>query len=158
MDPGKLFVDGRLTGFCVYCGGAPSTRDHVPSKILLDDPYPPQLPVVAACNSCNASFSKDEQYVACLIACVLSGSADPDGIRRERIRRTLASNPALANRIGESRRAIGEGEISWDVESNRVRNVVLKLARGHTAYEVSVPQLEEPISIGFVPLVAITYR
>jgi hypothetical protein len=32
-----LFVDERLLGTCAFCGGTPGTRDHVPSKILLDD-------------------------------------------------------------------------------------------------------------------------
>ncbi|TDP73113.1 hypothetical protein DES47_102859 [Roseateles toxinivorans] len=40
-DPGKLFVDDRLTGICVYCGTRPDTRDHSPSKVLLDEPYLP---------------------------------------------------------------------------------------------------------------------
>lgn len=66
MDPRHLFVDKRLTGICVYCGGEPSTRDHVPSKVFLDEPYPENnLPVVPACETCNNSFSLDEE-VCCL--------------------------------------------------------------------------------------------
>lgn len=37
MDPRKLFVDERLLEMCAYCGGQPDTRDHVPSRVLLDD-------------------------------------------------------------------------------------------------------------------------
>lgn len=40
MDPRHLPVDSRLVGGCVFCGGEPGTRDHVPSKVLLDDPLP----------------------------------------------------------------------------------------------------------------------
>ena len=58
MDPRKLFVDERMTGMCVYCGGQPDTRDHVPSRVLLDDPLPDNLPVVDACRACNESFSR----------------------------------------------------------------------------------------------------
>jgi len=39
MNPCHLFMDERLTGMCVYCGAHPETRDHVPSKVLLDKPY-----------------------------------------------------------------------------------------------------------------------
>ena len=74
MDPRKLFVDERLIGSCVYCGGAPDSRDHVPSKVLLDDPLPPDLPVVEACSTCNGNFSLDEEYLACFLECVFSGS------------------------------------------------------------------------------------
>jgi hypothetical protein len=38
MDPRHLPVDRRLVGGCVFCGGEPGTSDHVPSKVLLDDP------------------------------------------------------------------------------------------------------------------------
>ena len=37
MDPRHLFIDERHTGMCVYCGTHPDTRDHVPSKVLLDE-------------------------------------------------------------------------------------------------------------------------
>ena len=49
MDPIHLFMDSRLTGMCVYCGGSPATRDHVPSRVLLDESYPAELPIVGAC-------------------------------------------------------------------------------------------------------------
>jgi hypothetical protein len=60
MDPRHLFVDQRETGMCVYCGKLPDSREHIPSKVLLDEPYPIDLPVVDACYNCNNSFSKDE--------------------------------------------------------------------------------------------------
>jgi len=34
------FVDERLKGYCIYCGGQTQSRDHVHSKVLLDEPYP----------------------------------------------------------------------------------------------------------------------
>ncbi len=41
-------------------------------------------------------------------------------------------------------------------DNDRVRNVVLKLARGHAAYELSLPQLDEPEEIVFGPLLAMS--
>jgi hypothetical protein len=61
------FSDLRLDAQCAYCGSFPESRDHVPSKILLDEPFPYNLPVVPSCNNCNNGFSKDETYFACAI-------------------------------------------------------------------------------------------
>jgi hypothetical protein len=156
MDPRKLFVDERLTGKCVYCGGEPTTRDHVPSKVLLDEPFPPDLPVVEVCAECNRSFSQDEQYVACFLECVLSGSSDPDLVMRPKIKRTLQRNTALAARIGGSCSLQKSGALLWSVESNRVQNVLLKLAQGHVAYDYSEPHLQKPKSIAFIPFPAMS--
>ena len=61
------------------------TKDHVPSKILLDEPYPEHLPVVPACQICNRGFSSDEAYVACLIESAKWGTTEIDQIKREKI-------------------------------------------------------------------------
>jgi hypothetical protein len=156
MDPRKLFADERLTGLCVYCGGDPSTRDHVPSRVLLDEPFPIDLPVVPACQSCNNSFSLDEQYLACLIECAITGSAVPDLLRREKVRRILLKNPALASRIAAGRHEDQSGQALWTFELDRVQNVVLKLARGHAAYEYSEQRLEEPRRLSFSPFCAMS--
>lgn len=47
--------DDRVLAGCVYCGAFPDTRDHVPSRMLLDKPFPGKLPVVPCCSSCNNS-------------------------------------------------------------------------------------------------------
>ncbi len=155
-DPRKLFFDERLTAFCVYCGGVPDTRDHVPSKVLLDEPFPPELPVVGSCKSCNGGFSKDEQYLACLLECVQTGSVRPEDMKRNKIRRLLTENPALAARIENSRTTDTSGTILWHHETERVRSIVLKLARGHAAYELSEPQAGTPDLVWFAPLLTMT--
>jgi len=153
MDPRRLFVDQRLIGMCVYCGGEPETRDHVPSRCLLDEPYPCNLPVVDCCRSCNQRFSLDEQYVACFLDCVISGSTKPENMRRPKVARMLRDNPELAARIEKSRMNSSGAEIAWDPDHGRIRNVILKLARGHAAFELSVDtQIEEPASIACLPL------
>jgi hypothetical protein len=151
MDPKKLFADARFGCACVYCGGAPNTRDHVPSKVLLDDPLPDNLPVVHACNKCNNAFSADEEYFACFLECLLTGAASPADCSRENIKRKLSEKPLLASRVFSSARSTNGGLV-WIPEADRVRNVVMKLARGHAAYELAAPQLDEPEIIEFVPL------
>jgi hypothetical protein len=143
-DPKKLFVDERMTGMCVFCGAKPSTRDHCPSKVLLDAPLPPNLPVVNACERCNQSFSKDEQYLACFLECVLCGSTDPMSVRRENVRRILVDAPQLAAQIQSSVSLSEHGGQIWKADMDRVRNVVLKLSRGHLDYELSIQERGDP--------------
>jgi hypothetical protein len=151
MDPRHLFIDERHTGMCVYCGTRPDTRDHVPSKVLLDEPYPLELPVVGACEKCNALFSLDEQYMACFLDCVICGGTGVSDLHRSNVKRILKDNPALKGRIERARKRDEADDLLWEPEADRVRNVVLKLARGHAAYEL-YPKLEEPTTVRFAPL------
>lgn len=155
MDPRKLFVDERLTGVCAYCSGPPDTRDHVPSRVLLDDPLPGNLPVVDACRACNEGFSQDEEYVACLIECAVTGACDPAGVVRPKVKRTLAKSPALAARLAQCRSVV-DGRTIWEPDHDRVRNVLLKLAQGHMVYELSLPGLGEPEVVDFMPFICMT--
>lgn len=151
MDPRKLFVDERLVGICAYCGTVPDTRDHVPSRVLLDEPFPADLAVVEACRLCNESFSRDEEYVACLVECVIRETVDPDGLRREKIKRILNGRPLLAAKIREGRVEGATGDLIWQADTARIRNVALKLARGHLAFEFNVFHFEEPDALKVLP-------
>jgi len=144
LNPRHLFVDSRMTGLCAYCGGDPETRDHVPSKILLDDPLPVDLPTVDACAKCNGSFSLDEEYVACFLDCVISGTCKPESVSRQKVSRALSRNPQLMARMADSCRINEEGIQTWVPDDSRLRNIVLKLARGHVNYELSLTLVEEP--------------
>lgn len=154
MDPKKLFTDDRFNGSCVYCGGSPDTRDHVPSRILLDDPMPDNLPVVAACSPCNRGFSMDEEYVASLVECVISGSTDPANLRRPKVAAVLSRNSRLRLRIQAGGSDGATGTPQWSIEFERVANVILKLARGHVFYELGMPQIESPLQMDFAPFVS----
>lgn len=151
-DPRKLFVDERCRGMCVYCGAKPTTRDHCPSKVLLDEPYPPNLPLVAACERCNQKFSKDEQYMACVVECALCGSVDPSEVERPNIRRILVEVPRLAEQIRSTMTLDECGGKVWMADVARVRSVVLKLARGHIDYELSIQLDDNPTVLEVEPL------
>jgi hypothetical protein len=153
MDQLKDYADDRLLQGCIHCGGPPQTRDHVPSRVFLDPPFPENLPVVFACRSCNSSFSRDEEYLACLIESVVVGSTDPVHIRRRRVAEILRRTPALRAQI-EALKATQAGQVTFGIEPDRVRNVLVKLARGHAAYELSQPCREAPTSIEFWPLIS----
>ena len=150
MEQLPSYADSRLVSSCIYCGQATESRDHVPSRILLDEPYPENLPVVPACVACNQGFSQDEQYFACFIECALTGAIE--AVRRPKIARVLRENPALATRISNSRSTTLTDTILFAVEHERAKQVVLKLARGHAAYEVSEVLRSAPSHILITPL------
>ncbi|MBV6494948.1 MAG: hypothetical protein DYH05_03930 [Acidobacteria bacterium ACB1] len=150
-------LDSRLENTCVYCGCGYGTRDHVPPRILLDEPYPEaNLPVVKACHSCNNRISRDEEYLACLIECIICGTTDPAKVSRTKIAQTLERNARLRREIESGRQENDDGSLMWRFEAERVRNVVLKLARGHVAYELSTERLDEPDYVLALPLITMT--
>jgi hypothetical protein len=153
----RSFADRRHAERCAYCGGGGvRTRDHVPSKVLLDAPLPENLPVVPACAACNASFAADEEYVACLIECARAGSTDPDALARANIGRILSERPALRARLEKGWTTQSGRWRRLSAEEARVRKIVLKLARGHAAYELGEPQRDKPNSLNFMPIDSMT--
>ena len=74
---------------------------------------------------------------------IISGSADPDKIRRPSVVRTMRGSPALQARL-ESAPTESEGRIEFAVEADRIADVMLKLARGHAAFELSQLCSSEP--------------
>lgn len=155
MDQLNNYADNRLIRGCIYCGGSADTRDHVPSKCLLERPYPENLPVVGCCDSCNQDFSKDEQYLVCLIESVLCGSTDPEKIRRPSVARIMQNLPSLRQRIENSRTEV-DGQTAFIPETERIYNVMLKLARGHAAFELSQPCSTKPDHFWFGALSALS--
>lgn len=135
MNPNKTYYgDWRLNNCCAYCGSFAETEDHVPSKCFLDKPYPPDMPVVPCCKRCNHDFSKDEEYVSCLIDCMKASTSIPSKIQREKTRESLMHSPKLQARIATQIRDFG-GLTIYDYEKQRFENVIHKLAFGHLAYE-----------------------
>lgn len=152
MDQLKDFADDRLVVGCIYCGGSSETREHTPSKVFLDAPFPENLPIVFSCRSCNNGFSLDEEYLACLIEAVISGSSDPESIKRPNIRGILNRTPALRAKL-EAAKTAAAGQVSFAIESERVERIIVKLARGHAAFELSQPCRDAPASIWWGPLI-----
>jgi hypothetical protein len=152
MQQLKCYADDRNKGICVHCGGPDETDDHVPSKVLLDEPYPENLIVCSSCLSCNNALSIDEEYFACLLECAIAGEADPQKVRRPKIAKVMTRNTSLLERLRRARSESDSGPV-WAVENDRVKAVVLKLARGHAAYEYNEPKPGEPDFISYRPLV-----
>ena len=93
---------------CIYCGKFPNrknaSKEHIPSKSLLDPERVKDHPTVVVCKTCNEGFAKDEEYVAALLASVIDGSTNPGPKRFPGAAKTLAHSSRLQRRIGRTRR------------------------------------------------------
>ena len=117
--------------FCVYCGKLASTRDHVPSRCLLERPFPKNLITVPCCQRCNRNFSLDEEYFLVALAQVgfcptLMSKVDAGGV----VYRALEKSAALDDMIFRSLTAGENGTVIFHPELDRMTNVVQKIACG----------------------------
>jgi len=155
MEQLPNYGDPRTLAFCAFCCGPTGTKDHCPSKVFLDEPLPANLAVVPACLECNNGFSADEEYLACLVSCVIAGSTDPQQIERPKIQRILSEKPALRGRL-EQAKLIQDGRTIFMPDWERARNVLLKLAKGHALYELHENCAGEPVHFSMAPLVTLS--
>lgn len=151
----KIFSDNQPDNTCLYCGENANTLDYIPPKNLLDTPFPDNLPVVPCCEGCKLNFSLDQEYITCLIECILHASTEIRNLKSERIKNIFRSKESLRQIIVESMIKTERG-ISFNVDITRCKNVIIKLAKGHLSYENSEPMFEEPKYIGFKPITAMT--
>lgn len=151
MEQVRNYGDERTLAFCAFCGGETGTKDHCPSKIFLDDPYPENLPVVPACRPCNSGFSLDEEYLACLLSSVIAGSTDPHLQPRVKTRRILNDKPALRAML-EQARCVIDGKVHFALDHKRTSGVLIKLAQGHALYELHDLYARAPERLEYRPL------
>ena len=81
----------------------------------------------------------------------MAGSTDPAKFIRSKPAVSLISNKRLRGQIERSK-CESESKLERQPEHARVENVVIKLARGHAAFELNEPQLTKPDSVRIVPL------
>lgn len=157
------FSDDRNKAWCIHCGAVIASqgcsRDHVPSRSLLLEPYPPNLPCILVCQSCNESFSFDEEYFVAFLGSVLSGSTNPADQVHARSARILSRSEKLRARIEAAKvqhQSNGATQLFWKPEVDRIKRIILKNARGHAFYELGEPLLREPDQIWMAPLSILT--
>jgi len=154
------YADERHKGWCIHCkaglGNVESNLDHVPSKSILDRPFPNDLPTVRICKSCNTSFSNDEEYFIAFLGSVLAGSADPDQQVVARSEKILGSNYRLQDEIESQLQIVkdadGNDQITFVPDMAKIQNVVVKNARGHVLFEHGQPAEGEPARVAIQPI------
>jgi hypothetical protein len=149
--PGFVYGDQREIGGCIHCGGPADTLDHVPSKLFLDDPLPANVDGCAACFACNNSLGSDEEYLACILECAATGQADPDLVERRKVANILRNSPALVGRLKRTKTETDAGLV-WAIEENRVKRVLVKLARGHATLNSTPREWRSRTCIGLALL------
>ena len=158
------FSDERQKSRCIYCGhcifNLETNRDHVPTKALLKKPYPPNLPTIQVCAKCNESFSFDEEYAGLFLKCLIAGSADPDVHSDAHVKKQLEKKTNLQKRLKKSNTdffTVSENSIPlWKPETDRIKRVLLKNARGHIFYECGEPMLSKVETINMMPVLCMT--
>lgn len=95
--------------------------------------------------------------MAALLECVLAGSTNPDEVERPKIASLLRKRRSLADELSACR-VEQHGRIHFDPDQERVRNVLIKLARCHAAYALNEPRTDEPASVWSRPLMLMTAR
>jgi len=169
------FVDERLKAWCIHCGSVivdvESNRDHVPTKSLLTKSLRKRgadfdrgagdesgyLPQVLVCRNCNSGFSTDENYFLCVLHAVMAGSLYPDPALSPEASSILRSN----RHVVRSLKRLPDGQVllfkdlqpfTLYPDTDRIRRVIVKNARGHAYHEIGEPLLETPEHVAFVPL------
>ncbi len=119
---------------CIYCGEVSKTREHVPSKVFLSEPYPENLPTLPACFTCNNSYSDDELFLSLLIQIL---KKDYFGSEYEFPKEVISRienerNVELMSKIYD---VLNKGNLNEFYP--QIFRVLTKLAIGHSVWEIS---------------------
>lgn len=128
----KIIYNRNSYSECVYCGAKADTREHVPSKVFLNKPYPDNLGIVPACFKCNNSFSRDELFLSILIEKLKSKHLGQKYVFSNDTTERLNKNKKLVNEIET---IINNNNINECDET--IKRILFKLAIGHAVFEVS---------------------
>lgn len=125
----------RFDSMCIYCHtNIANSREHLPSRIFLDAPYPEGYSIVPACKDCNGGFSPDEVYVSCFIDKLRNALSNNRITIREKTISAINHDKDLARIINEQIQT-ENGEIIVNYEPNSFSNILIKLAKGHLCQE-----------------------
>lgn len=126
---------------CIYCGRVAETREHVPSKTFLNEPYPDNLPTIPACYECNNGYSKDEKYISCFLDVLKSYVYIDYELKNSTITR-LQEDIGLKKMIREQI-FIKDDKAYFSVDDNKIKRILTKLARGHAGFELDYVKFDD---------------
>ena len=121
----------RFESVCIYCGYYPAkSKEHLPSRVFLDTPYPDQYNIVPACEKCNIGFSADEVYVSCFVDRLRNALSDNKIPLREKTISAFSHDKGLAGIICEQIRT-ENNKIFINYQPEPFSKILIKLAKGH---------------------------
>jgi len=121
----------RVPKTCIYCGAPADSRDHVPPRLLLEEPLPSNRSPVPACLSCNNGYSDDERYVRDALHHVGFGAISrektaPGGV----VARSLRHSPLLGEMMNRAHVPGDDGRFRFEPRLDRFSRVMVKIAFG----------------------------
>jgi hypothetical protein len=149
--PTKKLARKTPAPVCIYCGLPGDTRDHVPPRLLLEKPFPPDLRIVPACRTCNEGWSLDEEYFAVILAHVgqhplLEAKIENEG----KIDRALADSEGLDQAIINSLQITEDGRVQILPDMDRIGRIATKIAFGLYCLEYGHTRSLRDFSINWI--------
>jgi hypothetical protein len=131
---------------CIYCGNPETSREHVPTRCLLEKPFPPNLITVPSCLSCNQAFSLDEEYFLAVLSQIGTSHLLTNKIQEGGcVDRMLSRKPLLDDRITRSLKPSGN-RVYLEPELERINRVIQKIATGlyyqRYGFPISLDQIQ----------------
>jgi hypothetical protein len=139
-----------MSGICYWCGKEATSHEHIPPKCLFPEKkdiehifnqsFREELITVPSCDLHNSKKSKDDEYLLVCLSTML-GNNDVALIHTyTKVKRTLAHNPEIINRIDDFTIKVGNKDYpisAIKVDNNRLLNSFEGIARGLYYYEYS---------------------
>ena len=133
-DLNDYFGDARILEFlkynkkgqfkCIYCYKQADSREHIPSKIFLNEPYATNLAILPSCTNCNNSYSENEQYLACLIDYVQYKLSNLETVKRSKIQKTFEARPHIKNEFENSTKYTDDGNLEYiEFNHDKIENI-----------------------------------
>jgi len=121
----------RFESVCIYCRSNPAkSKEHLPSRVFIDIPYPNEYSIVPACEKCNIGFSADEVYVSCFVDKLRNALSDYMIPLRGKTISALSHDNELARILCEQIRAESD-KIYVNYQPEPFLKILIKLAKGH---------------------------
>jgi hypothetical protein len=123
-----------------------ATVDHVPPKLLLERPLPPNLLTVPACESCNAGFKSDDEYTRTILGLDIHAGSH---------RAVISNLPAIVRSLDKpnargflkylASQSKSTGILAWngspivsiEVDQERINRTGLHIVRRPTLHRIS---------------------
>lgn len=142
------FKDSRLDEYCCYCGNyrmsVQTTKDHIPSGGLLNDPDRPGACTVRVCAECNRRHSPLEQYAYCAISSFASGSSKHGDQVLTKAQNILRSDKRMRRKIWSQLNTDERGRLFWKPDFEMLDNFFVKQAIGHAFLETGETFIDNP--------------
>lgn len=121
----------RFDSVCIYCGSNPAkSKEHLPSRVFLDTPYPKEYSIVPACEKCNIGFSADEVYISCFVDKLRNALSKNMFPLREKTISAVSHDKGLARILCEQIRTEND-KIFVNYQPEPFFKILIKLAKGH---------------------------